>query len=134
MGNRLALIGDEMLEDFEFFWSEMDFFASNGYAPLLEIDRKILGMKGRESVSGWMSTERSSDARKQLFDAKGFGDIVVSTSIEGDHLVALCTANGEDNDRSVCKAADFAASLDTAHAGEIDVQQNQIRLELADQF
>src|SRR5215469_5496419 len=112
----------------------MNFLAPNGHAPLFEVDRKILGMKRCESFSGRMSAERGANPRKQFFDAKGLGDIIVSASVEGDDLVALRIANGEDNDRGVRGAPNFAASLDTAHAWKIDVQQNQIRLDLPHEF
>src|SRR3974377_2295825 len=100
----------------------MNFLAPHGYAPLFEVDRKILGMKRRERFSGRMSSERGSNPRKQFLDAKGLGDIVVSAGVEGNDLVTLRAANGEDNDRGVRGAPNFAASLDAAHAWKIDVQ------------
>src|SRR6516225_5955790 len=110
MGNRLALISDEMLEDFEFFGGEMNFLAPNGYAPLFEIYGKILRMEGRKHFRGRMPAERGAHPSKQLLYAEGFGDVVVGSSIEGNHLVALSAADCKDNDRSVCGAPDFAAS------------------------
>src|SRR5215468_9668352 len=100
----------------------MNFLAPNGHAPLSEVDREILGMKRCKSFSGRMSAERGANPRKQFFNAKGLGDIVVSAGVEGHDLVALRVANGEANDRGVRGAPKLATSLDTAHAWKIDVQ------------
>src|SRR5215469_3773946 len=102
MGNRLALISDEMLEDFEFLWGEMNFLAPNGHAPLFEIYRKILRMEGRKRFRGRMPAERGAHPSEQLLYAEGFGDVVVGSGIEGNHFVALCAADCKDDDRSIC--------------------------------
>src|SRR5271167_5173327 len=123
-----------MFHNIELFGSEMHFFAAHFHAAAFKIDRDIFGGEWRKRFSRGMSAQRGAHAGEEFFDAKGLYDIVVGASVEGEHFVALGVAYREHDDGSAGKAANFAAGFDAAHAGHVDVQQDQVGLGFARDF
>src|SRR5579859_2384523 len=65
-------------------------------------------------------------AREQLLDAEGFGQIVVGAGIERVDLVLLAAARREHDDGNAAPAADSAHHFDAVDIGKAKVEQNDV--------
>src|SRR5205814_1615505 len=63
MGQRLALIGDEVLEDLEFLRGQVHLLAAHRQLPAFEIQRKVLRNKRSQRVTGSVPPQRSANTR-----------------------------------------------------------------------
>ena len=60
---------------------------------------------------------------------KGLRDVVVGAELQAEHLVGLLAAGGEDQHRHVgVDLAQAAQHLEAVHAGQHDVEQDQVGL------
>ena len=121
----LSLLGDEMAEQFKFFWGETDGVAFDGDGALGEINFQIIREKGGCSYGGGCVAESRADASHQFLGAERLDDIIVGAGIEGLDFVAFGVANGEHDDGDVARLANFAADVQAGHAGHVDVEKNQ---------
>src|SRR5215470_10277433 len=72
--------------------------------------------------------ERHADARQQLIDAEGFGQVIVGTEIERSHLVVFAVADREHNDRHVGPLTYAPEDLQPIDLGHPQVEQEHIRM------
>ena len=69
------------------------------------------------------------DARDQLLDLEGLGDVVVRAHLQAADLVAGLALGGEHDDRHGRFLADVPADLPAVLDRQHDVQQHDVRLE-----
>src|ERR1700746_430317 len=87
MGQRLALIGNQMFEHVVLFGSEVDVTIAHGHLAGLEVNRQIFGDERRESVSRSKAAQGRADSRKELLDAKRLNDVIISASVKRRNFV-----------------------------------------------
>ena len=74
------------------------------------------------------AAQQGVDARQELADAEGLGEVVVSAQLEAHDLVEFGVPCREEEDGDVGAAADAAADLVAVDAGEHDVQDHEVVL------
>ena len=108
------------------------------FKGLVAIGHLVLAQTDREAgeaqlpairLRGLEAAQHGLDAREQLLRLKRFGDIIVRAELEAEHLVERFVLRGQHDDRHVRRFADFAQHLPAVHAGQHQIQQNQIRRE-----
>jgi len=72
------------------------------------------------------------DAGQHLLHLKGLGDVVVRSHFETGHLVLQLALGGEHDDGDLGGLPDLFAHGPAVHAGQHDVQQDQVGLELVE--
>jgi hypothetical protein len=122
--DRLAKVGDQMAQNLKLFRSQVHFFPVNGHTSRFEVHGQFLGDKRWKRIGGRMPAKGCANAREKLLDTERLRDVIVSTGIQRDYLVSLGAAHGEHDDRSIGGTADFAAGFDTAHARQVDIQED----------
>jgi hypothetical protein len=60
--------------------------------------------------------------------AKRFGDVVISTQLESEDAIHFFRARREHDDGDCGSRADFAKHVITGHAGQLEVEHDQIRV------
>ena len=76
------------------------------------------------------AAEHRVDAGQYLFHLEGLGDVVVRPHLQAGDLVLQLTLGGEHDDGHLGAFPDLFADGPAVHAGEHDVQQHQLGLEL----
>src|SRR5262245_42530209 len=74
------------------------------------------------------ATKRGVDSRHQLSHAKRFCNIIVGPHVQSQDLVCFIRTRGEHHDRNLrgCRlGSQTPAYLESVHAGEIEIQQDQ---------
>src|SRR4029077_10498149 len=99
MSQRLALIGNQMLEDVEFLWSEVYFMAADRQLRVLKIQCQLFRNKKWQRLTGSVSSQSGTNSRQRLFDTEGLVHIIVRPGIDCEHFVALRVSNREHDDR-----------------------------------
>jgi hypothetical protein len=69
-----------------------------------------------------VAAQRSAHAGQQFLNAKGLGNVIVRTGIQGHHLVAFRIAHGQHDYGSGGKVPQFPASFDAGDSRQIHVQ------------
>jgi len=99
----------------------------------LDIDLELpraheLGLVGLSACA----PEQRLGPRHQLLGVKRFGQIVVGADLQADHLVGDLIAGREHDDRHLALLADLLADGQAVGAGEHDVEDHQVGLDLAE--
>ena len=126
VGKDLACIAGKKEEKIEFFGREVDGAGGDGDGVGGGIDEKIADLD--RSIAGALrsAAEMGADAREELLDAEGLGDVVVGAGVEGFHLGVLLIAHGKDEDRGAGFAANGATKIDAGHAGHHEVGDDEV--------
>ena len=86
-------------------------------------------LRARPLFSG--PAKHSMDAGQNLLHLKGLGNIVVRSHFQTGNLVLQLSLGCEHDNRRLGGFPDFPAHCPAVHPGQHDVQQHQVRLELA---
>ena len=129
MGDRQARVRNQIVEKVEFLGRKVNGVAILAHqAPgrmnfnLADFDH-FLGGNGR----CFGSADGGADARGELSDVKGFGDVIVRTRFERFDLAFLIVVDAEHEDRHArYQTAHLAARLDAALARHVDIQQHTV--------
>ena len=70
--------------------------------------------------------QHGANTRHQFAGRERFNHIVVRTQLQPDQAVGLVRACGEHDDRHVGGAAQRPANVQAVHAGEVQIQNDQI--------
>src|SRR5712692_283893 len=73
------------------------------------------------------AAHHSIDAGEHLADRKRLGDVVVRAELEADNLVDLGILGRDHDDRHAAALAQRATEVETAHAGQHQVEQDEVR-------
>ena len=73
------------------------------------------------------------DARPEFAEVERLGDIVVRADLEADHAIDRIARRGEHDDRSLAARPDTACDRKAILAGEVDVEDQQVRRTIARQ-
>ena len=63
---------------------------------------------------------------------EGLGEVVVGAQLQPDHLVCHLVPSREHDDRNLAGLPDLPADGEAVHAGQHDVEHDQVGLELAE--
>ena len=85
------------------------------------------------TVSGRQPAQQGAHPGQQLGEAEGLADVVVGARVEADDEVDLVGAGGEHEDGEVGHLEpDPAADLEAVHAGQAEVEHQQVHAARAD--
>ncbi|CCV16199.1 hypothetical protein MESS4_830419 [Mesorhizobium sp. STM 4661] len=113
------------------------------YLPVLDlddalhqIDGEIAGLEHRLfALLLEFVTKRHTDARDQLIHAERLGDVVIGAELERGDDAGLVGAAGKDDHGNVqAVVPPFAQQIMSAHAGQAEIEQDQVRLFRLDEF
>ncbi len=88
-------------------------------------DRRLGGL----GLGGLDAPQDGAHAGDHLGAAERLDDVVVGAELEPDDAVRLGPAGGEDDDRDAAAGADRAADVAAVAVGQVEVEQDQVRLE-----
>src|SRR2546430_10885847 len=71
-------------------------------------------------------SQHSVDTSQHLADREGLGDVVVGAQLESDDLVDLGVLGRDHDDRHPARFAQGAAEVEPAHAGQHQVEEDQV--------
>jgi hypothetical protein len=109
-----------------FGWREFERFALAGDHAPFEIDFGIGKTDGNVGIRRG-TAEDSVDAREKFARTEGFDDIVVGADFEEKDFVHFLADGAEDDQWSLdAGGAELLADLNAAHAGEAEVDEDQI--------
>ena len=95
---------------------------------------------GLDGVAGWgvgvadffleqlTAAQHGLDAGDEFAHGEGLGHVVVSADFEADDAVDFVVAGGEHQDGDGAAAADLAADVEAVHAGEHEVEHQEVGL------
>src|SRR6202034_3928846 len=99
-----------------------DVAARGREADFADLDRSIFHSRGSVQTAG-----RGADARDELANAEGLGDVVIGSELQGFTFFFLRVEYGHHEHRKAWRRGSNAAQgLDAADARHIDVEQNDI--------
>ncbi len=118
----------ELAEEPEFGLGEVDRLAATADESLA---RSHLDVVEHVDVPGGMHRHRTAQRGpypcRELLADEGLGHVVVRAGFEsGDDVVAV-HLGGDDDDRDVARLADAATDLEPVHAGQAEVDEDEIR-------
>ena len=124
-----------MIEDVEFGTGEVQFIAVQacGASHSVHVERspyEFLLIRGSLRQRG-DAPEHRVNARRQDLRAERFGDVIVGAEFQADHDVAFLAFRGQHDDGNPPRGRivlEVPADRQTVHAGQHQIQQDQIRL------
>src|SRR5579859_8122820 len=122
MGEHFTRIAGEFAEQIVFGWSEMDLLLITAHKAMGVIDQEaiftaaaikralvlIAGQSTAQASSFVGASKRHPYTSEQLVHAKGFGEIIIGTLIQGFNFHAFLIVRGENNDRRAAPLAQAA--------------------------
>ena len=130
MRAHLACVPDQRRQQAIFVGREMHFVASAHDAPRRQVDLHVTETKhgvGRSLVAR-RTTQRDADARQELADAEGLGQVVVGARVERLDLFLLVAACGQDDDRPRIPLAQPCRHFHAVDVGQAQIEDDQIGL------
>ncbi len=105
----------------------MNRFAAPRDAVPVQVDFKAVGADHARLPDVAMYTaEHGTYPRNEFTRRKRFGDVIVRAEFQPDQAVSLTIAGREHDDRHVRIAAQNPAHIDSVHAGQIQVEHDEI--------
>ncbi len=89
----------------------------------------------RRRRGGARAPQHRTDPRQQLAGVEGLGEVVVRADFEANDLVDIFALGGEHDDgqaRPLRRRADLAAHVETVHAGQHQVEQDDVGTALSE--
>ena len=84
---------------------------------------------------GARAPQHGANPREELARVEGLGEVVVRADLEPDHLVHVLALGGQHDDGQggpLGRRADLAADLEAVHAGQHQVEQDEVGTGLAE--
>src|SRR5438445_7624784 len=136
VGQHLAGMLHQDAQDVVFLRREFYLLALDLDDALDQIDAEVAALENRLfALLLELVPQRDADARHQFVHAERLGDIVVGAEFQSLDDAGLVGAAGEDDDGNVEPVVTpFAQELMTAHAGQAEIEQHQVRLFLFHQL
>src|ERR1700730_412045 len=127
VGENLARMQGQFLEQFKFCRRKSDQYAIFPDPPLLEVDfhvAKTLRADRDGLVRPVVTPQHSFDTSQQLSYAEGLGQIVVGPLVQCGDFVSFFAKRSENDDRHSASLANSPANLQPIHARHHDIQDN----------
>src|SRR5215831_2161548 len=116
----------EVGEQAIFVRGELDRIAVDGHAAGTGVEAPGAAIELALGVTG-RAAQECADARQNLLEMEGLGDVVVGAGVEALDLVAPAVAGGEDKDRhGPAGAPPRLQHRDAVHLGQADVEDHRI--------
>ena len=93
-----------------------------------DVDRQVLQGQALVGLRVLAAAQSRAYAGHEFLGFEGLGDVVVRASFEPGDDVGRIRAGGQHNDRHVGDATDCPAHVEAVHAGEHDVEEDQVRV------
>lgn len=124
----------ECEEDVEFGGGEVDEVIVDPGFPPFGVDAEVPEAECVVGGGGAPTTEDGFDACGEFAWGEGFGEVVVSTDAEAGNAVGFVAAGGEDEDEDVGFGAKAGGDFHAVHAGEVEVEDDEVGVVLACEF
>src|SRR5207245_1684868 len=109
-------------------WGERDRAVSAGDPAGRRVERQI-GHSQHRRLGDARPTEQGPDAREQLVEGEGLGEVIIRTGAETAHAVGDAVARGQHQDRNRTAAlAEGAADREPVLPGQEPVEHDQVVL------
>jgi hypothetical protein len=132
----LAGVLHQHAQQFVFFGRKLDLLVADFDDSPHQIDRKVANTKDRPlAVNLQLMPQRRAHPGQKLVHPERLGHIVISAGIERLNLSGLVVAAGQNDDwHAVIARAHRAQKLMTLHIGQAQIENDQIRPVLAQEF
>src|ERR1700737_709429 len=122
---------EQVGEQLELASGELDVAAIHNHAPRGTVDGELaddIQLRNRLRFVGvWRGTPHDGiDSSEHLTDGERLGDVVVGPELEPDDLVDLSVFCRDHDDRHPAALAERAGEVESAHAGEHEVEQDEV--------
>ena len=92
------------------------------------VDRQILEGKALIRLRILTAAQARPHTGHQFFGLEGLGHIIVGAGLESRHNIRGIGTGGQHNDRRIRDPTDRTTHVKSIHAGQHDVQENQVRV------
>src|SRR5258706_5856214 len=122
---------EQVRDQVELASGQLDVSSIEDHAPCGPVDaegadRILFGDRLRLVGFRLRSAEHRVHSCQDLANREGFGDVVVGAELEPDDLVDLGVLRRDDDDRHTAALAQRAAEVEAAHAGQHQVEQDEV--------
>src|SRR4029077_18028319 len=119
----------EVLQELEIAVRQIDAARCIPRLQLGEVDGDVV--ERQEIYIGTRAPEDGVNPREQFLEIYRLGDVGVGAELQAADLVLLLSFRRQENDRGSRTRAPAGAQLETALAGQVDVEQHQVGREFA---
>ena len=130
----LAGVGDHGGEELQLLVGQVDLLSADIRLERFRHDGKLRERESAGLRRGAEPTEHLLDTHRHLPRGEGLHDIIVRAELQSEHAVHFLVARGEHQDRRVACAADLPADVQPVHAGEHNVQHDEVDPAAAEQI
>ena len=136
IGHDLAGILGQQGNQLIFDLGQMDILSLYLYQPAFKVNEKIAYFIFKTLGAGrsLAVAQRGADAGQQLSRAKGFGEVVVCSQVQGSHLAALQGPGGNHDDGQGAGGSDLLYEFQAVHVRQSQVQKYHIWLKGFDEL
>ena len=125
-GDDPAGVAHQHPQQVELLGGELQLLVAHPGPVRLDVDPHAVG-GGLLGRLGGAAPQQGPDPGEQFGEPEGLGDVVVGAGVEADDGVHLVGAGGQHEDRhAVALGAQPAADLEAVHAGQAEVEHDQV--------